>query len=288
MAIFRKKNKTLQPIDWPPLADESSGSPAISNTPSTTILQGGISYTNPQVVKTFQLRASENNYVKQEPRVDESAWLIDIAQSHHYTVQLLRNNINDMSMSHLKTPRKSFSEFLPVKTMNLKYTSYENMSIPLAIFGDFPLLNKKRVSTIDLSCFDTDNNKLEYELRVWESQCFPKGRFVAYMDDIAREFVYRGYNVKGQETLTYRVYVIPAGNVTVSRDYSANEAKMVNFSLVVVGDGQTCASGNGKQYGVIVEDHGGMGDGRLPKGDFATLYVSGYGQFNKKTQRFEV
>ena len=246
MAIFRKKNKTLQPIDWPPIAGENSGNPVVSNTSSTTILQGGVNYTNPQVVKTFQLNASENNYVKQESRVDESAWLIDIAQSHHYTVQLLKNNINDVSMSHLKTPRKSFSEFLPVKTMNLKYTSYENMSIPLAIFGDFPLLNKKRVSTIDLSCFDTDNNKLEYELRVWESQCFPKGRFVAYMDDIAREFIYRGYDVKGQETLTYRVYVIPAGNVTVSRDYSANEAKMVNFSLVVVGDGQTCASGEGR------------------------------------------
>jgi hypothetical protein len=108
-------------------------------------------------------------------------------------------------------------------------------------------LNKKRVSTIDLSCYDKDNNKLEYELRQWEAQCFPKGRYVAYMSDIAREFRYRGYNVKGQQTLEYRVFVIPAGNVSVSRDYSANDAKMVNFSLVVVGDGQTCASGDGKK-----------------------------------------
>ena len=123
MAIFRKKNKTLQPIDWPPIAGENSGSPVVSNASDSYRLQGSVNYTNPQVIKTFQLKASENNYVKQEPRVDESAWLIDIAQSHHYTVQLLRNNINDMSMSHLRTPRKSFSEFLPVKTMNLKYTS---------------------------------------------------------------------------------------------------------------------------------------------------------------------
>jgi hypothetical protein len=152
-------------------------------------------------------------------------------------------------MSDLKVPTSPLTRnrgFLPVKTMNLKYTSYENMSIPVAIFGDFPLLNKKRVSTIDLSCYDKDNNKLEYELRQWEAQCFPKGRYVAYMSDIAREFRYRGYNVKGQQTLEYRVFVIPAGNVSVSRDYSANDAKMVNFSLVVVGDGQTCASGDGK------------------------------------------
>ena len=246
MAIFRKKNKTLQPIDWPPIADENSGSPVVSNTSSTTILQGGVNYTNPQTQKVLQGNVAENNYAKQEPQVDESAWLIDIAQSHHYTVQLLRNNINDMSMSHLKTPRKSFSEFLPVKTMNLKYTSYENMSIPLAIFGDFPLLNKKRVSTIDFSCFDTDNNKLEYELRMWESQCFPKGRFVAYMDDIARRFTYKGYDVKGKETLSCYFYVIPSGNVAVGRDYSANDAKLITFTLVCVGDGSTCATGGGK------------------------------------------
>jgi hypothetical protein len=125
------------------------------------------------------------------------------------------------------------------------------MSVPVAIFGDFPLLNKKRVSTIDLSCYDYDNNKLEYELRKWEAQCFPKGRFVAYMEDIAREFRYRGYSVEGKLTLEYKVFVIPAGNVSVSRDYSANEAKMVNFSLVVVGDGRTCATGDGKGSGIV-------------------------------------
>jgi hypothetical protein len=158
------------------------------------------------------------------------------------------------------------------------------MNIPLAIFGDFPLLNKKRVSTIDLSCYDFDSNKLEYELYKWENQCFPKGRFVAYMDEIARKFTYRGYSVEGIETLTYEVYVIPSGNVSVSRDYSANEAKMVNFSLVVVGDGQTCASGSGKASKEIpIQDHGGgVGD----DGSFATAYVSGI-QANYGNNKYE-
>ena len=282
MAIFQKKNKTLQPIDWPPIADGEAASPVVANAANNYTLQGGVTY-SPETTKVFELGISKSTQAE-SPQINDGIWLMDIAQSHHYTVQIS----NMEGMSSLKTPKGSFSEFLPVKTMNLKYTSYENMSIPVAIFGDFPLLNKKRVSTIDLSCYDFDNNKLEYELRRWEAQCFPKGRYVAYMDDIAREFIYRGYSVEGRKTLEYRVFVIPSGNVTVSRDYSANEAKMLNFSLVVVGDGRTCAHGEGKTPGIIVEDHGGAGDGRYPKGGFATLYVSGYGKWNPKTERFEV
>ena len=165
--------------------------------------------------------------------------LEDIAQSHHFTIHL-----DGFSMSKFKLPDGTYSEFLPVKSMNINYVSYENMSIPVSIFGDFPLLNKKRVTTISLSCFDMDSNLLERELRTWENRCFPKGRFVAYMDDIARKLTYKGYNVKGKQTLDYYWYVIPTGNVTVSRDYSTNDAKLVNFSLVCVGDGSTCATGN--------------------------------------------
>lgn len=241
----------------------SSNSP-ISNAINNYVGTYGVNYVNPQTQLILKGGVEKTETPKSSP-VNDGIFLMDIAQSHHYTVQLEK-------MTMYRTPKKTFSEFLPVKTMSLKYTSYENMSIPLAIFGDFPLLNKKRVSTIDLSCYDMDNNKLEYELRKWEAECFPKGRYVAYMSNIAREFKYRGYSVTGQETLNYRVYVIPAGNVTVSRDYSANDAKMVNFSLVVVGDGQTCATGKAKEPGVIVEDHGGAGDGRYPKGTWATVY----------------
>ena len=227
-----------------------TGEPVIAN----TVLEAGatgVHYVDPEVQNILEGNGSLAK--RSTPRVSDSIVAMDIAQSHHFTVQ-----IGEMNMSNLRTPNNTFSEFLPVKSMSLKYTSYENMSIPVAIFGDFPLLNKKRVSTIDLSCYDFDSNELEYELRQWETQCFPQGKFVAYMDDIAREFIYNGYSVDGRHTLEYRVFVIPAGNVTVSRDYSANDAKMVNFSLVVVGDGRTCASGTGKVPGMSVN---GVGDG---------------------------
>lgn len=208
---------------------------------------------NPQVNYTnqdeyFRLRgeASKTEEASTPTPIKHGLFLQDIAQSHHFTVHL-----DGFSSSKFKTPEGTFSQFLPVKSMNFNYVSYENMSIPVAIFGDFPLLNKKRVTTVGLTCFDLDNNLLERELKTWESRCFPKGRFAAYMDDIARKLTYRGYDVKGRETLNFYFYVIPSGNVSVSRDYSANDAKLVTFNLVCVGDGSTCATGENKEAKVL-------------------------------------
>lgn len=164
---------------------------------------------------------------------------LDISQSHHFTVSL-------GGFNHYKTPGAPYSKYLPVKSISLNFTSYENASIPLAIFGDFPLLNKKRVSTISLTCYDMDNNILEKQLIDWENQCFPQNKFVAYMEDIARELIYRGYDVKGKQNVERRLYVIPAGNVSVSRDYSANDAKLISFSLIAVGNGVNSSTGNAK------------------------------------------
>lgn len=281
MAKGRNKNKILPYV--PGLYPEDTNDPLVSNGVLNYTGKEGVHYNSKKAEMLLKGEISQGVMADPMIAVPDDVWLMDIAQSHHYAVQ-----ISGMDKTEFKSPQNVYSKFLPVKTMNLKYTSYENMSIPVAIFGDFPILNRKRVSTIDLSCYDLDDNRLEYELRRWEAQCFPKGRYVAYMEDIARKFTYRGYNVKGKETLSYVVWVIPAGNVTVSRDYSANDAKMLNFSLVLVGDGRTCASGEGKKPGIIIEDHGGEGDGRLPKDTLITAYASGYGHWNAVTQRFEL
>ena len=234
------------------MADETSeylikGSISYSEAPSggynsgaltgaiSDIASSGVNYPNGN---PFQLKASKSP--SKSEVVDAGIWALDIAQSHHFTVKL-------QGFKSYHTPEKSFSEFLPVKSIQLNYASYENMSIPLAIFGDFPLLSKKRVSTISITCYDEDSNIIERQLRGWINSCFIKGRYVAYMSDIARKFQYIGYNVKGTITLgPVGMYVIPTGNISISRDYSANDAKLLNFSLICVGDGVTCQVGNGK------------------------------------------
>lgn len=209
------------------------------------IASSGVNYPNGN---PFQLRAATSP-TKSEA-VDAGIWALDIAQSHHFTVKL-------QGFKSYYTPEKSFNEFLPVKSIQLNQTSYENMNIPVSIFGDFPLLNKKRVSTISITCYDEDNNIIERQLREWEKSCFPFNKYVAYMSDIARKFTYIGYNVKGQRTLgPINMYVIPSGNISVSRDYSANDAKLLTFTLVCVGDGSSCATGRPAQ----VSDNGKVGE----------------------------
>lgn len=178
---------------------------------------------------------------------NDGGWAIDIAQSHHFTVEI-RDASNHRSQSgnllSYKTPNNVYSNFLPVKSMSLSYPSYENMNISLSIFGDFPLLMRRRVETITLVCYDEDTSPLEKNLQVWNEECFPQGKYVAYMDNIVKELIYRGYTVDGRESMHVRRFVIPAGQVMVNRDYSENEAKMITFSLACVGDGNTCATGS--------------------------------------------
>ena len=168
----------------------------------------------------------------------------DIAQSHFFTVQISgRNSLGEVTGLHdlngdpisFASGRGTYANYLPVKTMNFNYTSYDNMSIPMGIFGDLPLLHRKKVSSISFSCYDTDQDIVEKALHYWEHQCFPGGNYVAYLDDIAATLRYTSYDVCGNMNFYRQLEVIPASSVSVSRSYEENGAKMLNFSVVAVG-----------------------------------------------------
>ena len=164
-------------------------------------------------------------------RAGQEWW--DISQSHFFTVQiegLVNRNGNPFRFSS-----GAYSNYVPIKSMNLSYTSYENMNIPFGIFGDLPILHKKRVSTISISCYDVDKDSIEMALRAWENRCFPESRYVAYLDDVKSVFTYKSYDTKGKNTMQKDFLVIPASSVSVSRGYEENSPKLLNFSLAVVG-----------------------------------------------------
>ena len=96
---------------------------------------------------------------------------------------------------------------------------------------------------INLTCYDEDNSVLEKSLMEWNKECFPKGRYVAYMDEVVKELVYQGFTVDGRVSYNERVYVIPIGQPQVTRDYEENDAKLISFTLACVGNGSTCAQG---------------------------------------------
>lgn len=177
----------------------------------------------------------------------------DIAQSHFFTVQIYRNEGGKVSGIHdiygnpisFASGEGVYEDYIPVKSMNFNYTSYENMNIPLGIFGDFPLLHRKKVTSISFTCYDTDQDIMEKALHYWEQQCFPGDNYVAYLDDIAATLTYTSYDVMGHKNFQRLLTVIPASSVSVSRSYEENAAKILNFSVAVVG---APASGGASGY----------------------------------------
>ena len=110
-------------------------------------------------------------------------------------------------------------------------------------------------------------------LRAWENRCFPESKYVAYLDEVKALFSYRSFDVTGKKNFEKKFYVIPASSVSVSRNYEENGAKMLNFSLAMVGMPQASANGNGLRIAEY-----GYGEG-YEKADLyyeKTPYISGY------------
>lgn len=177
-------------------------------------------------VGTFDLNASYNN---------GNAFAEDIAQSRYFTVTIseIRDKNGDTITFHTGG---AFHDFLPVKNMSLSYTSYENLSVPLACLGGVPLLNKKRLSVIRFSCYDTDDDIIEKAVQRWEMRCFPEGKYVSYLDEVAATFQYKSYDVKGNLVFVKTLTVIPTDDVSVNRSYEENSEKLITFSLAAVGE----------------------------------------------------
>ena len=266
MGIFRTKNSTVTNDIVSGLTNTASLSDVLRSSTEAPVTEGDLTYYG-DAIKTFQLRAEENITPKLATNAggDMVDWW-DIAQSHFFTVQIF-NSSNGAGLHddngqpfNFSSGEGTYKNYIPIKSMNFNYTSYDNMNIPFGIFGDFPLLHKKKVTSISFSCYDLDQDSIEKALRYWEQQCFPKGMYVAYLADVAATLKYTSYDVKGRENFTKILEVIPASTVSVSRSYEENSAKLLNFSVVAVGaPGASATTGESVMGGGIAER--GFGDG---------------------------
>ena len=249
---------------------------AYSSAYNTNTIRSGVikSYTDGDITymgdivdsMTFNVPANYNYTPKTTDAGGDMMDWWDIAQSHFFTVQIF-NDKNGAGIHDAKgTPfnfcsgEGTYKNYIPIKTMNFNYTTYDNMTIPFAIFGDFPLLHRKKVTSISFSCYDIDQDAIEKAVKYWEQQCFPQGMYAAYLDDVAAKLSYTSYDVKGRENFTRVLYVIPAGSVSVSRSYEENAAKMINFSVVAVGAPGASATTGDLSGGQGIKERG-YGDG---------------------------
>lgn len=231
------------------------------------VSQGEVVYYNGAVpllgyVSKDQKDAQETTKKNTDAGGDMMDWW-DIAQSHFFTVQIYSNDNGLPTGLHDENGQAfSFSSgegvyrnYIPIKTMSFTYTSYDNMNIPFGTFGDFPLLHRRKVTTINFSCYDIDQDAIEKAIKYWEQQCFPNGLYAAYLDEIKATLKYTSYDVKGRENFTRVLDVIPTGSMSVNRSYEENAAKMLNFSVVAIG-----ATGASAGAGEMIKERG-WGDG---------------------------
>lgn len=266
MGIFRTKNNTSN--DY--VSNASTYNTSLAGTSPNTIYSsqdGNITYYGDSAVAFFDTSLSRypTDAITTDVGGDTLDWW-DIAQSHFFTVQIYSPRNNGVGLHDEKGEPFNFSSgqgtyknFIPLKSMNFNYTSYDNMNIPFGIFGDLPILHKKKVTSISFSCYDIDQDAIEKALRYWEQQCFPGGMYVAYLEDVAAELKYTSYDVKGRENFTRVLQVIPASTVSVSRSYEENAAKLLNFSVVAVGAPGASAN-NGEMATTNVIKQKGYGD----------------------------
>ena len=164
-------------------------------------------------------------------------WLSDIAQNRFFTVTIkdFIQFVLPTSDDESQKSDMSGTYFLPVKSIDITLSRVDSMSVPVFFFGDFPIINKKRVGVIRLTCFDLDNDSIEREIRHWmEDECFV-GTRVRYLSQMAKELTYKSYDVTGKLNYEKTVLTIPTSDVTISRNYE-DGAKLVSFSLAVVGE----------------------------------------------------
>ena len=179
-----------------------------------------------------------------DPVANNSIFYLDMAQSRYFTLTISKLMFNGKPIQFkLGTPivtkgalPNKFDDFFPVKNISVSFTSYNNMSIPFSIFGNLPILHKKSVAKITINAYDLDDDRVERAVQAWERECFPDSNYVAYLDDVKAQFVYKSYDVKGKQNYSKTLYVIPADNVSVSRSYDDNNEKIVSFSVVAVGE----------------------------------------------------
>lgn len=174
-------------------------------------------------------------------------WLSDIAQNRFFTVTIkdFVQFVLPTSDDESQKSDMSGTYFLPVKSIDISLSRVDSMSVPVFFFGDFPIINKKRVGVIRLTCFDLDNDSIEREIRHWmEDECFI-GTRIRYLSQMAKELTYKSYDVTGKLNFEKTVLTIPTSDVTISRNYE-DGAKLVSFSLAVVGEeGSGVKSGKG-------------------------------------------
>jgi len=130
----------------------------------------------------------------------------------------------------------SGDNFLPVKSINLVPVSIETTTLPLGIFGDMAIVTRRKLGKLNIVLLDDNDERYEKALRLWYKKTVPTSGYVGYMNEIVRNLTYKSYSTTGENRIDLQYQVMLADEMSIARDYDANELKTISFSLLIVGE----------------------------------------------------
>lgn len=219
MSIFNRGPKPLKP-------DYSYQSTQYGNFESEGIIDNNIVPVDEEARTLITGGVSKTQQDEPDPFIG-SFIQQDIAQSHHFKIKIDRIPIEFTS--------KAFGSFLPVKSISFDEVTFEHLTIPVGIFGDFPVMHRRKMGRFSLTLYDTADDKIEHALQDWENKCFPQGKYVSYLSEMVGTMKYASYSVEGKLNKELALLVIPADSHKISRSYDENSAKLITIGLVIVG-----------------------------------------------------
>ena len=182
----------------------------------------------------------QHRYTRNEPN---TALLVTDVTNPVYRYDENGNRIidyNERGILETTYSQKStgYGYFLPVKNVSVTESGISTLTLPLGIFADFPIAHRKKISRINITIVDTDDDWYEQQLRTWYQQTIPdEAGYVGYMSEIIRELAFTSYNTKGDKNFVRRLYVMLVDDMQFNRDYETNGFKEISFSVAVVGTG---------------------------------------------------
>lgn len=163
---------------------------------------------------------------------------LDMAQSRYFTIQIFyTNSSGTKEYMGLNFGKKTL---MPVNNITYTVQGIDVMTLSLGIFKDIPIPVGLRLPKVSLSLNDTDDSIIEKQFRNWYNSFSPDPNFgyVGYLNDMVRYMTYKSYKVDGTLDFSFTAPIILEGDFTYTRSYEANDLRVMEAQVIIVGDGK--------------------------------------------------
>ncbi len=158
---------------------------------------------------------------------------IDIAQSRYFTVSIEGINTTVNGDNY-------FEQALPLKNLQFTMSSIDTMPVSVGIIKELPIPTGIKIPRAMLTLLDSDMCTIEKNVMDWYHECVPYNNkegylgYVGYLSKMVRLMSYDSYTVSGKKFNSYKIFVIPVGDFSTTREYDGSDFKQMNLEVALL------------------------------------------------------